>query len=173
MGRRAHVQRQAAELLDQDLAVLHVTYTDRGTTPSGRRRPPSAAHITALAPTGETLLDTRPRLVPPLSKGIPDVVVDPDRTAEEIRTALDGKTIVIWAGYVLTDLSTALRDLDIPWPVPSGYGRRHDLFQMTLAWRGDIDAKTGNPRLPVAPGRADRMLYLLHEMAHPDGPASL
>ncbi|MEU2134002.1 hypothetical protein [Streptomyces sp. NPDC018352] len=39
---------------------------------------------------------------------------------------------------------------------------------MTQAWRGDIDPKTGNPRLPVTPGRADRMLYLLHEMAHPD-----
>ncbi|MFJ8855653.1 hypothetical protein [Streptomyces sp. NPDC102437] len=170
---RAHVQRQAAELLDQDLAVLHVTYTDRGTTPSGRRRPPSAAHITALAPTGKTLLDTRPRLVPPRSKGIPDDVVNPDRAAEEIRTALDGKTVVVWSGSLLTDLSTALRDLKIPWPVPSGYGRRHDLYQMTLAWRGDIDPKTGNPRVPVAPDRADRMLYLLHEMAHPDGPASL
>ncbi|MCX4400130.1 MULTISPECIES: hypothetical protein [unclassified Streptomyces] len=32
-----------------------------------------------------------------------------------------------------------LRLVDIPWPVPSGYGRRHDLLQMTLAWRGDGD----------------------------------
>ncbi|MEV5205164.1 hypothetical protein [Streptomyces sp. NPDC053720] len=170
--RRAHVQREAAELLGQDLAVLHVTYTDRGTTDSGRRRPPSAAHITALTPTGEPLLDTRPRLVPPRSKGIPDDVVDPDRAAEEIRTALDGKTVVVWSGDVLAGLSTALRDLKIPWPVPTGYGRRYDLFQMTLAWRGDIDPKTGTPRPPVAPGRADRMLYLLREMAHPDGSVS-
>ncbi|MFF8423174.1 hypothetical protein [Streptomyces sp. NPDC015680] len=169
--RRAHVQREAAELLDQDLAVLHVTYTDRGTTPSGRRRPPSAAHVTALAPTGETLIDTRPRLVPPRSKGIPDETVDPELAAEEIRTALDGKTVVAWSGHVLTDLSTALRDLKISWPVPTGYGRRHDLFQMTLAWRGDIDPKTGKPRVPIAPDRADRMLHLLHEMAGATGQA--
>ncbi|MFE7112697.1 hypothetical protein ACFU98_37830 [Streptomyces sp. NPDC057575] len=58
--------------------------------------------------------------------------------------------------------------LGTPWPAPTGYGRRHDLSQMTVAWRGDIDPKTGTPRLPVAPGRADRMLYLLHEMAHAD-----
>ncbi|MCT2543329.1 hypothetical protein [Streptomyces atratus] len=38
---------------------------------------------------------------------------------------------------------------------------------MTLAWRGDIDPKTGSPRLPIAPGRADRMRYLLREMAQP------
>ncbi|MFD7499002.1 hypothetical protein ACFV8T_43180 [Streptomyces sp. NPDC059832] len=37
--RRAHVQQRAAELLEQDLAVLHITYTDRGITASGRRCP--------------------------------------------------------------------------------------------------------------------------------------
>ncbi|MEV5205627.1 hypothetical protein [Streptomyces sp. NPDC053720] len=42
--RRAHVQQQAAKLLDQDLAVFHITYTEHGTTDSGRRCPPSAAH---------------------------------------------------------------------------------------------------------------------------------
>ncbi|WP_405708018.1 MULTISPECIES: hypothetical protein [unclassified Streptomyces] len=132
--RRAHVQRQAAELLDQDLAVLHITYTDRGTTDSGRCRSPSAAHVIALAPTGENLIDTRPRLVPPRSRGIPDDVVAPFRATEEISTALDGKTVVAWSGDVLTDLFTGLRDLGIPWPVPNGYGRRHELLQMTLGW---------------------------------------
>ncbi|MEU4506596.1 hypothetical protein [Streptomyces sp. NPDC024089] len=80
--------------------------------------------------------------------------------------ALTGReTVVVWSNDVLTDLSTGLRDLGIPWPVPTGHGRCHELLQMTLAWRGDIDPKTGSPRLPIAPGRADRMLYLLREMA--------
>ncbi|MFB6878947.1 hypothetical protein [Streptomyces sp. NPDC056323] len=74
--------------------------------------------------------------MPPRSKGIPDDAVDPDRATEEIRTALDGKTVVVRSGDVLTDLSTCLRDLGIPRRVPTGYGRRHELHQMTLAWRG-------------------------------------
>ncbi|MCX4734481.1 hypothetical protein [Streptomyces sp. NBC_01363] len=62
--RRAHVQQQAAELLGQDLSVLHITYTDRGTTDSGRRRPPSAAHVTALAPEGRAVASWwRPRII--------------------------------------------------------------------------------------------------------------
>ncbi|MER6499202.1 hypothetical protein ABT218_07355 [Streptomyces sp. NPDC001455] len=39
---------------------------------------------------------------------------------------------------------------------------------MTTAWRGDIAPKTGTPCPPIAPGRADRMLYLLLQMACPD-----
>ncbi|MGW9119272.1 hypothetical protein ACWGRV_22035 [Streptomyces sp. NPDC055663] len=104
--------------------------------------------MTALAPDGTTLTDTRPRLVPPRSKRIPDTAVDPELAAEEIRMALDGKTVVVWSNGVLTDLSTGLRDLKIPWPVPTGYGRRHDLFQMALAWRGGI----GSSRFRVRDG---------------------
>lgn len=40
------------------------------------------------------------------------------RGADEIRTAPDGKTVVIWPGGVLTDLGTALRDLGTSWPIP-------------------------------------------------------
>ncbi|MFB7852678.1 hypothetical protein ACFC34_37475 [Streptomyces sp. NPDC056053] len=165
--RRTHIQSQAAELLDQDLAVLHITYTSRGTTPSGRRRTPSAAHITALDTTGTTLIDTRPRLVPPRSKNIPDHTADPGQAIDEIRAALKEKTVVVWSNDDLTDLATALHTLKIAWPIPGGYNRRHELQQMALAWRGDLDPKTGNPRAPIAPGRAERMLYLLQQMASP------
>ncbi|MFF4763469.1 hypothetical protein [Streptomyces sp. NPDC001292] len=49
-GEAPHPQ-MAARLLDEGrLAVLHVTYTDRGSTDSGKRRTPSAAHATALGP---------------------------------------------------------------------------------------------------------------------------
>ncbi|MFJ2876575.1 hypothetical protein [Streptomyces sp. NPDC087298] len=162
---RTHAQRRAADLLgDQALAVLHVTYTDRGTTASGRRRAPSAAHVIALAPDGSTRVDTRLRLVPPRSQGIPEGAADPEPAAEEIRAALAPTTIVVWAN-ALSGLSTGLSGLGIPWPLPSGYGRRHDLCQMTAAWRGDIGHQTGSPRMPISPDRADRMLHLLHEMA--------
>ncbi|MGW2113497.1 hypothetical protein [Streptomyces sp. NPDC001948] len=102
--------------------------------------------------------------MPPRSQGIPDDAVAPEPAAEEIRAALAPATVVVWAD-ALAGLSAGLSGLGIPWPVPSGYGRRHDLLQMTAAWRGDIGHTTGSPRIPVAPGRAERMLYLLHEMA--------
>ncbi|MFF3631668.1 hypothetical protein [Streptomyces sp. NPDC002164] len=70
--------------MGEDLAVAHL---DRST--------PSDAQITALAPHGTTLMDTRPRMVPPRSKGVPDDVVDPAEAAGEIRAALGGKTLVV------------------------------------------------------------------------------
>ncbi|MCX5098191.1 hypothetical protein [Streptomyces sp. NBC_00439] len=102
--------------------------------------------------------------MPPRSQGIPEDAVDPEPAAEEIRAALAPATVVVWTD-ARGALSAGLTGLGILGPVPSGYGRRHDLRQMTAAWRGDIGAQTGAPRMPVAPGRADRMLYLLHEMA--------
>jgi hypothetical protein len=61
--------------------------------------------------------------------------------------------------------------------LPSGYDRRHEVRQMVMTWRGDLNPKTESPRVPIAPGRADRMLYLLQQIAAPDahylGQASL
>lgn len=53
---------------------MHVDYTWRGTTPSGARRPPSAATVTALdAAAGTSLLPACTiRLVGVRSRGIPD-----------------------------------------------------------------------------------------------------
>lgn len=49
------------------------------------------------------------------------------RAADEIRTAPDGKTVVIWPGGVLTDLGTALRDLGTSWPIPIPTAQRSSL----------------------------------------------
>ncbi|MEU6885653.1 hypothetical protein ABZ918_10650 [Streptomyces viridosporus] len=67
----------------------------------------------------------------------------------------------MWASAVLHDLGQGLRALGIAWPLPPGYARRHELRPMGMTWRGDLNPKTGSPRVPIAPGRADRMLYLL------------
>ncbi|MFF4355098.1 hypothetical protein [Streptomyces sp. NPDC001530] len=167
---RAHVQRRAARLLDDgDLAVVHVTYTDRGITEAGKRRTPSAAHVTALGADGTVLVDVELRIVSPRSKGIPDGAVDPDQAAEAIRRVLADKTVLVWASDVLKDLIQGLVGLGISWPFPSGYDRRHELRQMVMTWRGDLNPKTGTVRMPIPPGRADRMLYQLQQIAVADG----
>ncbi|MFF4260284.1 hypothetical protein ACFY1L_55055 [Streptomyces sp. NPDC001663] len=167
---RAHVQLRAARLLDDsDLAVVHVAYTDRGTTDAGKRRTPSAAHVTALGAAGTVLVDVELRIVAPRSKGIPDGAADSDQAAETIRSALADKTVLVWASEVLKDLIHGLAGLGISWPFPSGYDRWHELRQMVMTWRGDLNGKTGTVRLPIPPGRADRMLYLLQQIAVTDG----
>ncbi|MFH8558894.1 hypothetical protein ACH4FE_35630 [Streptomyces celluloflavus] len=162
---RTRAAAYAAELLaDERLAVLHVGYTDRGTTPAGTRRAPSAAHLTALDAEGQVLLDLQIRLVPPRSKGIPKGAVDPGIACEEIRRALEGRVMLVWAADSLGDLSKS-KALDDGWPFPTGYGRRHELQHMAADWRSDLTPKTGQPRPAMPPGRADRMLQLLQQIA--------
>ncbi|MFF9481670.1 hypothetical protein [Streptomyces sp. NPDC014733] len=170
-------QRQAAEartraaacaadlLADDRLAVLHVDYTERGTAPAGTHRTPSAAHLTALDSDGHVLLDLQMRLIPPRAKGtIPERAVDPATAGDEIRRALEGRMMLVWAADSLRDLSRS-KALDDGWPFPTGYGRRHELCHLVADWRGDLDPKTGQPRPAMAPGRADRMLHLLQQTA--------
>ncbi|RPE38991.1 hypothetical protein EDD90_1941 [Streptomyces sp. Ag109_O5-1] len=163
---RAHAQQEATRLLGGgDLAVVHVAYTDRGTTDSGKRRTPSAAEVTALGADGRVLVGVQMRLVPPRSKGTPDGAADPRQAAETIRTTLGEKTVLVWGNNVLADLGHALRALDVAWPFPSGYDRRHELKPLAMHWRADLNPWTATHRLPVAPDRADRMLYLLQRIA--------
>lgn len=167
---RDHVQRRAARLLDDgDLAVVHITYTDRGTTDASKRRTPSAAHVAALGADGTVLVDVELRIVASRSKGIPDGAADPDQAADAIRSALADKRVLVWASDVLKDLIQGLAGLGVSWPFPSGHDRRHELRQMVMAWRGDLNPKTGTVRVPIPPGRADRMLYLLQQIAAPSG----
>ncbi|MEC4015460.1 hypothetical protein [Streptomyces sp. H27-D2] len=165
---RTHAAELAARLLaDERLAVVHVDYTDRGATPAGARRPPSAAHVTALDADGQVLCDISMRLVSPRSQGIPQDAVAPEEAAAHLRRTLARRVMLVWNTDGLVDLSTALRGLDLDWPFPSGYGNRHQLFQLALDWRSDLDPASGQPRDLVPPGRADRTLYLLRQIAAP------
>ncbi|MFG2141524.1 hypothetical protein [Streptomyces sp. NPDC048650] len=167
---RARATEQAAELLaDGRLAVVHLDYTDRGTTPAGDRRAPSAAHITALDAGGRALLDVHMRLLSPCSQGIPAGATAPEAAVEQIRRVLADRVIVVWSADGLSDLSKALRALDLDWPFPAGYGRRHDLWHLAMDWRGELDPTTGQPRPTIPPDRVDRTLYLLQQIAGPAG----
>ncbi|MEV8395942.1 MULTISPECIES: hypothetical protein [unclassified Streptomyces] len=163
---RAWATGHAAQLLaDERLAVVHITLTERGTTPSGARRTPSAATLTALDTTGRVLVDVTVRLIGPRSQGIPDGAVAPEDAAGPIRQALAGRTLVLWAEGTTAELSTALHQPGQPPAIPAGYGVRHYLWSTVMHWRADIDPRTRHPRSCLPPGTADRLLYLLQRIA--------
>ncbi|WP_333770993.1 hypothetical protein [Streptomyces sp. IBSBF 2435] len=163
---RAHATQRAAELLaDERLAVVHVDLTDRGTTPSGTRRSPSAARLTALDHTGKLLIETQVRLVRPRSDGIPAGAIAPADAALPLRAALADRKVLRWGWDALGPLTAALRTAGWSDVIPHGYGSTYDLHQLTAQWRGDLDPRTTQTRPVIEPGRADRMLYLLQQIA--------
>jgi hypothetical protein len=165
-GRRGQAAARAAELLADDRTVLvHVDLTQRGTTPSGARRSPSAARAVVLDTTGRQLADITVRLVGPRSAGIPDGALAPDDAAPPLRQALTGRRLVRWGHDDLAPLRHTLIRAGWSEIFPTGYGNDYDLWTLTANWRADIDHRTRSPRTVTPPGRADRMLYLLQQIA--------
>ncbi|MEV8395581.1 MULTISPECIES: hypothetical protein [unclassified Streptomyces] len=163
---RASAVGHAAELLGTErLAVVHVELTERGTTPAGTRRTPSAARLTAIDTTGRILVEATVRLIGPRSKGIPPEAVAPEDAAGPIRTALSGRVLLLWDEGSTGGLATALHQPGQPPAIPTGYGVRHYLWGTATRWRADIDPRTRSPRLCQPPGTADRLLYLLQRIA--------
>jgi hypothetical protein len=158
---RANAVEQATRLLaDERLAVVHFDY-DRA----------DHVRLTALDATGGTLFDILMALgpdgsAPPAAPGGAEALA-PREAADRIRRALQGRVMLVWHADDLADFSQALHGLEIEWPFPAGYGNRYDLFHLVLDWRCDLDPHSGQPRPLVAPGRADRMLYLLGRIAAP------
>ncbi|MFJ9407058.1 hypothetical protein [Streptomyces sp. NPDC101393] len=156
---RANAVEQAGRLLaDERLAVVHFDYDD------GDR-----VRLTALDAAGNPLFDILMSLDPAAAGpgDPPRGAVGPREAADRIRRALQGRVMLVWHADDLADFSHALHGLDIEWPFPAGYGNRHDLFHLALDWRCDLDPHSGQPRPLVPPGRADRMLYLLGQIAVP------
>jgi hypothetical protein len=144
------------------LTVLHIDYCDRGRTPSGTSRSPAAARITVLDATGDTLTAPVLRLVPARAKGVPADAGDPQTGAQQLKQLLADRTVVIWCPEDLDPLAAGLRTLTAPWPLPDR--QVHDLMSLTAAWRSEVTPDGDRPA-PVPPGRADRMLYLLRQIA--------
>jgi hypothetical protein len=162
---RANTAARAADLLAGQLAVVHCELVDRGTTPSGAPRSPAAVRVAVVDQAGAQLADTTVRLVGQRAKGVPVGAIPADDAGQMFATAFADRRLVTWADTGFGDLIRALREAGWTEAIPSGYGRHHDLRAMTLTWRGDIDPMTRGHRLPVPPGRADRMLWLLQQIA--------
>ncbi|MGW4758457.1 hypothetical protein [Streptomyces chartreusis] len=148
---------------NRPLGVLHVDYTERGHTPAGNRRSPSAAKITVIGANGLVLAEPLLRLVPARAKGIPDGASDPVSGSEILAAILSQLTVLIWNYRDLDDLSAGLHSQGAAWPLPTD-GHVHEMARLTAAWRGEVTPHGERPAA-VAPGRADRMLYLLGQIA--------
>ncbi|MFG3078665.1 hypothetical protein [Streptomyces sp. NPDC048225] len=174
-ARRAAAVHHARALLEDGrtspLAIVHVDYTERGHTPAGTRRTPAAAKATILDASGHLLADPLLRLVGPRAKGVPPGTCDPQTGAEQLKALLAERTVLIWQWSDLDDLGTGLRSQQAPWPLPRTLwphpqGGHHvvELVGLVADWRGEIMPE-GHQPLPVPPGRADRMLLLLQQIA--------
>ncbi|MFG2887598.1 hypothetical protein ACGFYV_35865 [Streptomyces sp. NPDC048297] len=164
---RAGAARTARNLLripqNRPLGILHVDYTERGHTPAGTRRSPSAAKVTVIGANGLVVAEPLLRLVSPRAKGIPDGASDPVQGAEILAAILSQLTVLIWRYRDLDDLSAGLRTQGATWPLPTDEHVR-EMSLLATAWRGEVTTDGGRP-VAVAPGRADRMLYLLRQIA--------
>jgi hypothetical protein len=163
--RREHVSWHIRDLLAGPLAVAHFELAPRGHTPAGTERPPGAVRIHAIDSAGQTLTDTTVRLVGPRSKGVPDHAVDAAQAAIPLREALAERVLAYWPDTGLGSLQRALHAASFRDVIPSGYGRTLNLREQVLIWRADMNPEDYGWRGPIAPGRADRMLYLLQRMA--------
>ncbi|WP_143674426.1 MULTISPECIES: hypothetical protein [Streptomyces] len=164
---RAAAVRTARDLLrvpqNRPLGVLHVDYTERGHTPAGTRRSPSAAKVTVIGANGLVVAEPLLRLVPPRAKGIPEGAGDPVSGSEVLAAILSQLTVLIWRYRDLDDLSAGLRSQGATWFLPAD-GHVREMARLASAWRGEVTPDGDRP-VAVAPGRADRMLYLLGQIA--------
>lgn len=164
---RAGAARTARGLLrvpqNRPLGILHVDYTERGHTPAGTRRSPSAAKVTVIGANGLVVAEPLLRLVSPRAKGIPAGASDPVSGAEVLAAILSQLTVLIWRYRDLDDLSAGLRSQGATWFLQS-HGHVHEMARLATAWRGEVTPEGERP-VAVAPGRADRMLYLLTQIA--------
>ncbi|MEU6357475.1 hypothetical protein ABZ896_50630 [Streptomyces sp. NPDC047072] len=164
---RAGAVRTARSLLripqNRPLAVLHVDYTERGHTPAGTRRSPSAGKVTVLGANGLVIAEPLLRLVSTRAKGIPPGAGDPVSGSEVLAAILSQLTVLIWRYRDLDDLAAGLRSQGATWFLPAD-GHVHEMALLASAWRGEVTTEGDRP-MAVAPGRADRMLYLLQQIA--------
>ncbi|WJY43299.1 hypothetical protein QT196_39280 (plasmid) [Streptomyces sp. P9-2B-2] len=75
--------------------------------------------------------------------------------------------MLIWRWTDLYALRTGLQEQKALWPLPEGH-QIVELEPLTAAWRG-VTPDGHRPR-PIPPGRADRMFYLLQQIASTDEP---
>ncbi|MFF2148935.1 hypothetical protein [Kitasatospora sp. NPDC058190] len=164
----AAMREQAADLHDDErLAVLAVTYTHRPADPgTGNPRPSAAARITALDRDAATLYDRTLRLTGPRTPGAPADAVEPAPALADLADLLADRTVLLWDDE-LKPLHDALRRLKVEHRriLPDGYQRVHHLKMTVTRWRADLDPLTGHHRIPTPPGIADRLLYMLRQVA--------
>ncbi|MEU3189807.1 hypothetical protein ABZ686_04045 [Streptomyces sp. NPDC006992] len=103
------------------------------------------------------------RLVGVRARGVPEGAEDPHSGAQRLCAALEGRTVLVWGGAGSSPLADGLRSRGAADPFTAA-GRVRALREDVMWWRGTLTPE-GRSTDPVPPGRADRLLYLLWEMA--------
>lgn len=158
-------------MLSQRLAVMWVELTEAEPTGSGRAGPPLAGRVQVADESGRVLEDVLVRLAGPRTRGAPaDAVVAGEGTAR-IARVLQGRQRLVWGP--LKDVTARLEVLGHParldpaLAVPSGHGILwpDDTVSRYAQWCGELDPATGRLRTPWPPRSADRLWYVLTQMA--------
>jgi hypothetical protein len=165
LAARAH-----AWLTADSAAVLSITTLTPPPTDSGRPRPPVAATIDAVTPSGAPLLalTVRLRATRQFPTLIPTDALDLDTATPQVLTALAGRQLISWQPDDLKAIASTLPPVsDRPSEQPTyQFGSRiADLSAMVAAWRGELNPTTRTTLHPHHPGRADRMALLIQRIA--------
>ncbi|MEU0345088.1 hypothetical protein ABZ092_40715 [Streptomyces bobili] len=173
--RRAELGLWARGLLSRPLALVWVELTAAPLSGSGRARPPLAGRVQVADETGGVLEDVLVRLAGPRTRGAPAGAVSAGEGAGRIARVLEGRRRVVWGplGEVTARLEVLGHpvDFDRALAVPSGHGILwpDDVASRYAQWCGELDPATGRLRTPWPPGSADRLWYVLAQMAGHDG----
>lgn len=163
---RQAVARARDLLARDDLAVVQVDMVDRGTSASGRRLKPTAARITATTGRGKPTTDITVRLAGPRARDVPYGALAPEAALSALKKVMAERPILVWDDADHTRMHRLLSD--IGWPEAAAADTCTTCTTLAEAvehWRRDIDPRTYTPRTPVPPGRADRLLHLLQQIA--------
>ncbi|MGW4803101.1 hypothetical protein [Kitasatospora sp. NPDC004272] len=172
-AREGHARWAAGLLADEASALVWVTVVEAPLTESGRRRPPLAARVHAVDGRGRRLVDVLVRLAGPRAAGVPEGAMEPAEGAEKVQKALSGRRRVVWDREAWRGVLERLEKLGCPVELATpGAGRtgpatvfRGDLPSRVREWRGDLDPATMELRPSWSPGSADRLWFLLTQMA--------
>lgn len=171
---------RAAELLGwADAAVVQVDLHIPPPTPTGRRRPATAAHLRAVDLAGNRLVAVLVRLVGRRAHHVPQGAVPAGDAAPVVHRALLGRRLVIWSGQDLIGLLAAAPHPDLPQPLRvaevSDLSQPHQpipehtravvVEPLATRWRGQLDPHTRALVPSLAPGTPDRLLLLLRRIA--------
>jgi len=162
----------AARLADPGTVLLNVTATIPPPQPSGRARKPIAARIDACDSAGARIVEVTVALAGPRTRGLPSDAIPLLDARPMLHHRLGARHRVAWHA---TDLHPLRDHVARTAAEPDEHGGLElfadvdALAPRVAAWRGDIEPATRTRRVPLHPGRADRMALLLRRIAADHG----
>jgi len=161
---------QARKLLAADrAAVVQIDVTTPEPTPSGKRRPDTAARVRAVdAASGKQLVDVTVRLVGERAMFVPEQAVAREVALPRIRDALLGRPLVFWGTEEIMPLRQAAPCPEWRDPLTSRYRLGWECVSATSqAWHGEIDPywPSGAVVAVIPPGTPARLLLHLQRIA--------